>query len=1045
MVRLLLICIWGLACASAATAQPASGPAPAGGGWHSLRVPGGVPALLKAAGLDESLPRTRALREVVRVVYDVQDGVSDALDARRRAVLAYLESISAVEAVRPVQGQPPLIVKQADDRNVRRRLEAVAEAIGCSLERDAGVYRLQADRGDRQKRRRADLASAGLDVDALVASANTGEPITLSLKTDSVPLPLSPETWTGMLRVPEKLAGSLLTGLLGDRGGALVYLGLLGADAPTREFFERNPQLLKQIVESDRAAVLAAIGQGIRVAGGRVAVPGGAAAEPLWQEVAGESPGRPDRFLLRLLDKDGGRLALLYAAVHALDAPHQAFVLGTWIPGADARADRFRALYGAHVRLLAIWDPVARPFVRSLYDGPHVLAMTAVDASGRALGPVSVRLWRKVFAAAGVPDDPAGELGIPNSEGFVDAAWLLQFLADVDQSFTIRRSRIEAWLFAQRAYDAVPLGQLPDVLVALRGFLRYGVLLGTLDRMGVHDPRIHAAAVRQADRLSRIKDRERAAVALGLFQASVSIVERARTARTLDVDASESLLLSLFGLPMTDDGEYLGGVGWWMDTVLLPAVASRLPLRQYARDVTAEVMALTADELLLPAMAGRALGLADSPDLGLWLEGLPYTVDVAAAELARMQAVRERQRGVPIEPGLQLARAASRLAAPGVTLAQVPQLAAELDRAARAVVPLRGPGMVWLDANWYRKEISSAAGDIRQLKKPGDLKKLPRIALPFLQVADRLLAQAALSLAYAAVLRDPQSTALMDGDPAPRHDWAFGALDANEHQAPSWREPVADRAGGWHLTGSILGADLALAVEGLRRVSVDRFPAPPTLSDAEQQTVAEGVSLVVPFDQSDADRDGLVGALTAGRRSLEAVQRQPALWPAAADAMQIRDFRRELLPWAIANEPDALPLLLSLGELVQLGQPSFGPATAPHAWGAPGRAYDGRWSLRYPVPLTLDLLAGRKGGSLTVGLAPDLMLSVAEAMHARRVPAALTRAVLECAARDAIDELQLQYYDDWITLIGHLRVVEGRLDEYLASLTSGGPLRPVPR
>jgi hypothetical protein len=392
-----------------------------------------------------------------------------------------------------------------------------------------------------------------------------------------------------------------------------------------------------------------------------------------------------------------------------------------------------------------------------------------------------------------------------------------------------------------------------------------------------------------------------------------------------------------------------------------------------------------------------------------------------------------------------LARAASRLAASGVTLAQVPQLAAELDRAAQAVVPLRGPGMAWLDANWYRKEMASAAGDVRKLKKPGDLKKLPRIALPFLQVADRLLAQAALSLAYAAVLRDPESTALLDGDPAPRHDWAFGAPDDNQHQAPSWREPAADRAGGWHLTGSILGADLALAVEGLRRVSVDRFPAPPTLSDAEQQAVAEGVSLAVPFDQSDADRDVLVGALAAGRQALDAVRQQPARWPEAAGAMQIHDFRRELLAWTLANEPDALPVLLSLGELVQLGQPSFGPSTAPHAWGTTGRAYDGRWSLRYPVPLTLDLLAGRKGGSLTVALAPDLALSVAEAMHARRVPAALTRAVLECAARDAIDELQLQYYDDWLSLIGHMRVVEGRLDEYLASLTAGGPLRPVPR
>jgi hypothetical protein len=295
------------------------------------------------------------------------------------------------------------------------------------------------------------------------------------------------------------------------------------------------------------------------------------------------------------------------------------------------------------------------------------------------------------------------------------------------------------------------------------------------------------------------------------------------------------------------------------------------------------------------------------------------------------------------------------------------------------------------------------------------------------------------------VLRDPDSTALLDGDPAPRHDWAFDAPDSKLQQAPPWRAPEADRAGGWHLTGSILGADLALARESLRRVSVDRFPAPPTLSDAEEQTVAESIALIVPFDQSDADRDALVSALATGRLRLAEAARQPSRWAGAADAMQIRDFRRELLPWTIAHEPAALPALVSLGELVQLGQIEGAPAAPPQSWGTSGRAYDGRWSLRYPVPLTMDLLAGRKGGALTVGLAPDLLLSVAEAMHARQVPAALTKSVLECAARDAIDEVQLQYYDDWVTLIGRMRIAPARLDEYLAALTSGGPLRPAAR
>jgi hypothetical protein len=49
-------------------------------------VPGGVAALLKAAGLDESLPRTRALREVIHVIYDTQTGVNSTIDARRRTV-----------------------------------------------------------------------------------------------------------------------------------------------------------------------------------------------------------------------------------------------------------------------------------------------------------------------------------------------------------------------------------------------------------------------------------------------------------------------------------------------------------------------------------------------------------------------------------------------------------------------------------------------------------------------------------------------------------------------------------------------------------------------------------------------------------------------------------------------------------------------------------------------------------------------------------------------------------------------------------------------
>jgi hypothetical protein len=125
-------------------------------------------------------------------------------------------------------------------------------------------------------------------------------------------------------------------------------------------------------------------------------------------------------------------------------------VLGSWIAKADARADRFRSLFDAYGRLLVSWDPAARPFVRNLYDGAHVLAMTAVDASGQATGPTPVRLWRKALDGIGIPAEPAGELGNPESDGHIDAVWLLEVLADVGQSFALRRNRAEVWPFAQR-------------------------------------------------------------------------------------------------------------------------------------------------------------------------------------------------------------------------------------------------------------------------------------------------------------------------------------------------------------------------------------------------------------------------------------------------------------------------------------------------------------------------------------------------------------------------------------------------------------------
>jgi hypothetical protein len=76
---------------------------------------------------------------------------------------------------------------------------------------------------------------------------------------------------------------------------------------------------------------------------------------------------------------------------------------------------------------------------------------------------------------------------------------------------------------------------------------------------------------------------------------------------------------------------------------------------------------------------------------------------------------------------------------------------------------------------------------------------------------------------------------------------------------------------------------------------------------------------------------------------------------------------------------------------------------------------------------------------------PDLALAVAESLHAKGLPAVLTRAVLTAAAQDYSDDVRQAYEDDWFAMIAVVPTLVPRVDEYVAALTTGGGLVPVAR
>src|SRR3954462_3159782 len=86
-----------------------------------------------------------------------------------------------------------------------------------------------------------------------------------------------------------------------------------------------------------------------------------------------------------------------------------------------------------------------------------------------------------------------------------------------------------------------------------RAMIRFRMLRGTLERIGVRPPAIYALAARQAARLGGLEGR-RGFEAQAQFQGALAILARAAAVTTFDAARVQALVEQLVALPLTDDG-----------------------------------------------------------------------------------------------------------------------------------------------------------------------------------------------------------------------------------------------------------------------------------------------------------------------------------------------------------------------------------------------------------------------------------------------------------------------------------------------------------
>jgi hypothetical protein len=353
--------------------------------------------------------------------------------------------------------------------------------------------------------------------------------------------------------------------------------------------------------------------------------------------------------------------------------------------------------------------------------------------------------------------------------------------------------------------------------------------------------------------------------------------------------------------------------------------------------------------------------------------------------------------------------------------------------------PAKASAVEW-EGDVYRLDI--AASEERRLRRIREKQGGPSIDEALAPGKEDVLADVLMAWTYAVSIADAGSPLLLTAAATRRHNFGLGSAEHGPRLRTAWALPRQDIAVGipWHVTGSLLGLDVALSALSLRRIGGDRAIEAPTLSSNERDAFAVAVALLNPFDLHDPDRDDIAAAVERGRRRVAALAGERARLDEVASEIHMDGWRQRAVKWTLVNEPDRVGSFFSMTELLFLGQGIAGDFSA---WGTSALASAGCFCTRLPSPNQWRWLVGRPQLGLMASAVADLNLHVAVVLRTLRLPAAVAKSVLSAAVQDFIDEARPTDFNDWLTLVRTAQAVpRERIEDYVAVATADGPLVP---
>jgi hypothetical protein len=357
----------------AASAQSTDSASPATPQAQLSRIPGPLRSFLRLAGISQEVSRDEVMPLLARNAY----------------LLGYSQD-TQTEYLRLVNRY----LHQARELDILAGSERKIEVSNCV---DAGTllkvlgYRVRNGCGqpnmilETAYPARAFLTiDSGFPLTQLEEALQNGTKFTYAYPASWVPILFSEGDWITLGTHDRRGFGSMLDTITNDRNVARLYWALSKNDSETSYTLQHSVGLQKLL---PYAATLDFYGAQIAIRSGRVIVPGGAKSESDWKQLVGASPASPAEFVVDLLAKDRGWLAVYFDTLSRISRSQQEKF---------TESRRLKTLYEA----FRAPDPDVSATYGAFRKAPDLLVLFSRldwDPSGSLRIPGDLDVWKQIM------------------------------------------------------------------------------------------------------------------------------------------------------------------------------------------------------------------------------------------------------------------------------------------------------------------------------------------------------------------------------------------------------------------------------------------------------------------------------------------------------------------------------------------------------------------------------------------------------------------------------------------------------------------------